>query len=177
MCFHSARLETKTNANNELLDLKHQDRNLWYFPLIQLGNTFMTKAVDTSDFSCYHYEAAIAAEHLKATHFENTDWDKILYWYQCLNTLQPMPSHLLTMAVVCLQKQDYTIAKKYLEQLKPTDFEQRSYLFFGCLSDYYIATNNIKKAIINIDLAIKHVSNTMEKEYLEKKKQTILNKH
>lgn len=176
MCFHSARLETKTNANNELLDLKHQNRSLWYFPLIQLGNSLMNKAVEASEFSCYHYEAAIAAEHLKARRFEDTDWDKILYWYQCLHTLQPMPSHLLTMAVVCLQKQDYTMTKRYLDLLNPADFEQRSYLYYGCLSDYYALTNNNIKAIVNIDLAIAHVSNTLEKEYLEKKKLTLLNK-
>ncbi|MEP5339951.1 MAG: sigma-70 family RNA polymerase sigma factor [Algibacter sp.] len=174
MCFHSARLETKTNANNELLDLKHQDRSLWYFPLIQLGNSLMHKAVNTSEFSCYHYEAAIASEHLKAKRFEDTDWDKILYWYQCLHTLQPMPSHILTMAVVCLQKQNYMMTKRYLDQLNPADFEQRSYLFFGCLFDYYIVTNNTKKAIVNIDLAIANVNNALEKAYLENKKRMLL---
>ena len=148
MCFHLARLDTKTNSENELLDLKNQDRTQWYFPLIELGNTMMHKAVENSEFSCYHYEAAIAAEHLKAPRFENTNWDKILYLYQCLNTLQPMPTHLLTMAVVCLQKQDFKMAENYFEQLKPEDFGQRSYLFYGAKSDYFSATNEAYKAIL-----------------------------
>ena len=170
MCFHAARLETKTNAGNEILDLKNQDRKQWYFPLIQLGNVMMTKAVEQKPFSCYHYEAAIAAEHLKAARFEDTDWNKILYWYQCLYTIQPMPTHLLTMAVVCMQKKDYEISKKYLNQLLPEDFAQRSYLYFATLSDYYTATNNIQKAIEYIDQALNKVHNTLEKEYLEKKR-------
>ncbi|MDO5968609.1 sigma-70 family RNA polymerase sigma factor [Flavivirga aquimarina] len=174
MCFHSARLDTKTNTENELLDLKNQDRSLWFFPLIELGNAMMTKAVDTDEFSCYHYEAAIAAEHLRATRFENTNWDKILYWYQCLNTLQPMPTNLLTMAVVCLQSKNYSMAKRYLDQLKPDYFEQRSYLYFATLSDYYHAKNKIEKAIEQINYALHAVTNTLEKEYLQKKKSKLL---
>lgn len=176
MCFHSARLETKTNVQNELLDLKNQDRNLWYFPLIELGNIMMNKAVaEHTEFSCYHYEAAIAAEHLRAKTFEDTNWEKIHYWYQCLNTLQPMPIHVLNMAVVCIQNQDFTIAKMYLDDIKPEDFEQRAYLFYGAKADYYANTNNSNEAIKYLDLALNAVTNTLEKVYLQKKKLKLLN--
>lgn len=175
MCFHSARLETKTNAENELLDLKNQDRSKWYLPLFELGNTMMNKAVSNqTEFSCYHYEAAIAAEHLRAKTFKDTNWDKIHYWYQCLNTLQPTPIHVLNMAVVCLQKRDYNIAKAYLNDINPNDFGQRSYLYYGAKSDYYYATNNLTEAIKYIDLALSTVNNTLEKEYLKKKKKEML---
>ncbi|OEK09092.1 sigma factor, ECF subfamily protein [Flavivirga aquatica] len=173
MCFHSSRLETKTNAENEILDLKNQDRSQWYFPLIELGNTMMNKAVETKAFSCYHYEAAIAVEHLKAKHFNNTNWDKILHWYQpnLVGTLEP--THLLTMAVVCMQKHDYKMAKSYLDQLNQDNFEQRSYLFYGTKADYYIKTNKPDKAIKYLDLAIDTVTNDSEKTYLQKKKLTV----
>ncbi len=170
LCFHASRIESKTNSENELLDLKHQDRSLWHFPLIQLGNSMMHKAVDTNEFSCYHYEAAIAAEHLKARTFADTDWKKILHWYQCLHTLQPMPSHLLTMAVICLQTKDFKLSESYLSQLNPEDFEQRAYLYYGTLADFYDATSKPKQALKHIDLALKHVTNNLEKTYLEKKK-------
>ncbi|TGV03176.1 RNA polymerase sigma factor [Flavivirga rizhaonensis] len=174
MCFHSARIETKTNADDELLDLKTQDRSQWHFPLVTLGNTMMNKAVNTSTFSCYHYEAAIAAEHIRARRFEDTNWSKILHWYECLHAIQPMPIHLLTMAVVCLQNKDYKASKKYLDQIKPKDFVQRAYLYHGTLSDYYYATNNLEKAIKHIDYAINMVTNKFEKNYLQKKKSDLL---
>ncbi|NMH88502.1 RNA polymerase sigma factor [Flavivirga algicola] len=174
MCFHSARIETKTNAENELLDLKNQDRSQWHFPLIKLGNAMMNKAVSTATFSCYHYEAAIAAEHLRATRFEDTNWNKILHWYECLYNIQPMPIHLLTMAVVCLQNKDYKTSKKYLDQIEPETFVQRAYLYYGTLSDYYYATNNLPEAIKHIDYAINIVNNKFEKNYLQKKKQDLL---
>jgi len=168
-------LATKTNANNELLDLKSQDRSQWHFPLIKLGNTMMIKAVSNeSVFSCYHYEAAIAAEHLKASSFEATNWDKILHWYQCLYEMQPMPSHLLTMAVICLQKNETKQAKKYLDQLQPENFEQRAYLYYGTMADYYIAIKQNTTAIQYLNMAINMVTNTLEKDFLQKKKAILL---
>ncbi|WP_298536081.1 sigma-70 family RNA polymerase sigma factor [uncultured Algibacter sp.] len=176
MCFHSARLDTKTNTQNELLDLKNQDRSSWYFPLIKLGHNMMTKAVITKqEFSCYHYEAAIAAEHLRAPIFEDTNWDKIHYWYQCLNNLQPMPIYVLTMAVVCIQNKNFKTAKAYLNDINASDFEQRAYLFYGAKADYYIGTNQIKKAIEYLDSALEIVNNRLELAYLEKKRAKLLN--
>ncbi|WCO03358.1 RNA polymerase sigma factor [Psychroserpens ponticola] len=170
MCFHSARLEAKINSDNELLDLKNQDRSLWHFPLIQLGNTMMNKAVEIDSLSCYHYEAAIAAEHLRAKTFEDTNWKKLLYWYEQLNHLQPMPIHQLTMAVISMQNNEYSKAHAFFNLLKPNDFEQRAYLFYAAKADYFFETDNFNNALIYIDKALKTVTNTLEKNYLEKKK-------
>ena len=170
MCFHSARLTAKTNINNEVLDLKQQDRALWHFPLVQLGNTMMHKAVEIENFSCYHYEAAIAAEHLKAATFEDTNWNKILKWYEALNRMQPMPSHLLTMAVICIQNKDYKKADTYFIQLRPENFEQRAYLYYAAKADYYNAIKDMTNALKFIDKALETVTNSLEKDFLLKKK-------
>lgn len=172
MCFHASRLESKTS--NTILDLKNQDRRTWYFPLIELGNSMMNKAVETDELSCYHYEAAIASEHIRSPRFEDTNWDKILYWYECLNTLKPMPSTKLTMAVVCIQNRDFKKAKQYFDELSPNDFESRVYLYHGALSDYYLGVNNIEKATTHLNLAIDLVNNALEKEHLLKKKDHLL---
>ncbi len=174
MCFHSARLDAKINTDNEVLDLKEQDRNQWHFPLVELGNTMMTKAVKNAAFSCYHYEAAIAAEHLRALSFEKTNWNQILEWYEHLNALQPMPSHVLTMAVVCIQNNNLTRAKIYFDQLHPNDFAQRVYLYYGAKADYYTAIKAYKRAIKHIDLALNTVTNQLEKKYLQRKKSSLL---
>lgn len=174
MCFHTARLPAKTSVDNEVLDLKQQNRALWHFPLIQLGNTMMSKAVETQDFSCYHFEAAIAAEHLKAKTFEDTNWNTILKWYQALHQLQPMPSHILTMAVICIQNKDYETADLYFKQLQPEHLEQRAYLYYAAKADYFTETKNLKEALIHIDLALNSVTNLLEKAYLQNKKAALL---
>ncbi|WP_089373430.1 RNA polymerase sigma factor [Dokdonia pacifica] len=170
MCFHAARIDSKTTHDNQLLDLQHQDRSQWYFPLIKLGNTAMHKAVETDTFSTYHYEAAIAAEHLKAKTFKDTNWKAILHWYECLYALQPMPIHLLNIAVVQLQDSRFRESYQLLQQLEPETLGQRSYLYYATLSDYYLTQEDYKKAIMHMDIAIDLVTNQQEKEYLEKKR-------
>lgn len=174
MCFHAARLNAKINTENEVLDLKNQDRNKWSFPLIQLGNAMMNKAVEGEEFSVYHYEAAIIAEHIKAPNFELTNWNKILQWQQYLYQLQPTSSLVLSMAIVCLQNKNYPKANHYFEQLNPAKLEQRAYLFYSAKADYYTAVNNTTEALKHIDIALSKVHNDLEKDYLEKKKTSLL---
>ncbi|WP_298899183.1 sigma-70 family RNA polymerase sigma factor [uncultured Psychroserpens sp.] len=170
MCFHSSRLDAKINSENQLLDLKNQDRSLWHLPLIELGNTMMNKAVETDEFSSYHYEAAIAAEHFRARTFEATNWGKISQWYEALYQLQPMPSHLLTLAVICIQNGNYKKANAYFEQLNPKDLEQRAYLYYAAKADYYAEIDDLKNALKHIEKALETVTNVLERGFLDKKK-------
>ena len=64
----------------------------------------------------------------------------------------------------------YQKAKGYFDQLKPEDFEQRVYLYYGAKADYYFTKNNLQEAITYIDYALEAVTNVLEKEYLQKKK-------
>lgn len=178
MAFHAARLDTKTDAENTLRDLREQDRSKWQMPYFEMGNALMNKAVETDDFSRYHYEAAIAAEHLKARKFQDTDWGKILQYYQRLHDLRPMPSYLLTMAVVCIQKNDFRKAESYLAQLKPDDLNQRAYLYHGTWAEFHLAQNNSKSALHELNKALELVNNSLERDYLlRKKKQLMQNKN
>jgi RNA polymerase sigma-70 factor (ECF subfamily) len=170
MAFHAARLDTKTSLGNSLNDLKSQDRSQWHWPYIKLGNTMMNKAVKDESFSRYHYEAAIAAEHIKARRFEDTDWSKILHWYKCLQTLHPMPAYVLTMAVVCIQMNDFNSARRYLEQVDAEEFNQRAYLYHGAWADYYLGIKKPRKAIAQLETALAKVQNEQEKGHLLKKK-------
>lgn len=170
MAFHAARLDTKTDAGNSLYDLKSQDRSQWHWPYIKLGNAMMNKAVKDGVFSRFHYEAAIAAEHIKAKRFEDTDWSKILNWYQCLQSIYPMPVSILSMAVVCIQQGDFKAAKSYLEQIHPDEFNQRAYLYFGAWADYHLGIKQPEKAIKHLEMALVKVQNEQEKDHLLKKK-------
>ena len=173
MCFHAARLDSKIDAEGAVVDLMHQDRNLWHFPLIRMGNDAMSKAVEENVYSSYHYEAAIAAEHLKARSFERTDWDKILLWCERLYEIQPSAFARLQLASVQLQRNELETANQILRGLDPSDLGQRGYLYYGFLAEYYRKQDEIPKALACLDLAILSVSNQSEKKYLEKKKQSI----
>ncbi len=174
MCFQASRLESKTNSENEFVDLQHQDRTKWHWPLIEIGNNAMNKSVAYNDISMYQYEAAIAAEHLKAKTFEDTNWNKIRYWYQQLNLYQPTPTSQLNMAVVQIQLGQYTSAKQQMDGINLKELENRGYLLFGCYAAYFEKTGEIEKAIINFNKAILLVSNEHEKTHLIKKRNKLM---
>ncbi|MDN5204875.1 sigma-70 family RNA polymerase sigma factor [Fulvivirgaceae bacterium BMA10] len=169
-CFQAARLRSKTNDQKEIISLRDQDRSEWYMPLIALGHRTMNKAVDTETFSQYHYEAAIAAEHSQASSYHETNWDKILVWYERLNELEQSPMNLLNMAVVQLQRKDLKAVKSLLEKIQPNLLEQRAYLYYGTFAEYAYQIGNREESLIYIDKAIKLVKNEAELNYLGRQK-------
>jgi len=169
MCFHSARLDSKINDLNEIIDLRLQDRSKWYFPLIVAGNGMMIEATRSGKYSTYHYEAAIACEHLRAKRFEDTDWDKIIFWYEKLQLIAPSPFNLLNMAVVNLQRDRPEIAKEILSQVDPQKLGQRAYLFHGCMAQYYKAIEKYELALSSYSEALSSVKNDSERRYMELK--------
>ncbi len=173
MCFHSARLEGKISADNEIIDLKNQDRSKWFGPLVILGNEAMNKAVEKGKYSTYHFEAAIAAEHLKAKTFEETDWNQIHNYYHQLHELQPTVFNLLNIAFVKMQLGKLSEAFEILMTFHPKDLEQRAYLYYGTIAEYHILKNEKSKAINSLDEALKLVKNEAEKTYLKRKKEKI----
>ncbi len=173
LCFHSSRLEAKLGSN-EIIDLKNQDRSKWYLPLIVLGNNALEKSWHYGDLSIYHYEAAIAAEHVKAIKFENTDWRQILEYYGVMYEIMPTDSILLTMATIHLQLGQLEQGKAKLEKISPDVLSQRKYLFFGCYAEYYEKNGITDQALKNIELAITACPNQLEKQYLERKRKKLL---
>lgn len=174
-CFHASRLDSKVNEQNEIVDLRNQDRKKWDFELIIVANQAMNKAVINNNFSTYHYEAAIAAEHVKAPSFDHTDWEKVLMWYEKLYELQPSPFTLLNMAIVLLQLKKYEKSYHLLQDINPTELEQRAYLYYCTLSEYHNLTSNHNDALTCMEKALELTTNDSEKKHLKKKRLSFLN--
>ena len=137
----------------------------------------MHRATEEGQYSIYHYEAAIASEHLRARTFEETDWDSILKWYGLLHQIAPSPFNLLNMAVVDLTKEDYTASKEKLDAITIEELGQRAYLYHGCLGQYFWKIGAHDSALKEYDLAIELVSNESERNYLVKKRAKIKKDH
>ena len=170
LCFHASRLKSKTNEANEIVGIREQDRSQWYFPLIEIANRAMNKSTDYEDISIYHYEAAIAFEHVRAEAFDGTDWATILKWYSKLHELQPTSFSLSNIAIVNLQMNKLPTSKKILEELNMNALGQRQYLYFGTYAEYYVKLGEKDLARAYFEKAIAKTSNSLEKEYLSKKK-------
>ncbi len=133
----------------------------------------MNEAVEEEVFTSYHYEAAIAYEHLTSKSFEETNWDKILMWYEKLVEIQPSTFTKLNIAIVQIQRKEYELASNLLVDIDPLDLEQRAYLYYGAWAEYYNEQREFTKALTSLKQAIKLVNNDAEKNYLIKKKDVL----
>ena len=174
-CFQAARLKSRVNQDGELISLRDQDRSLWYFPMVELGHENMRKAVSGDSFGFYHYEAAILAEHLQSDSFEETNWQRILVWYQNILKLETSPLHLLNLAIIHLELKDFNEVKNLLGSIEAADLEQRAYLYHGTYAEYEFIANKSDLAIKHINKAIEQVPNESTKTYLQKRKRDYLN--
>ena len=177
MCYHAARLESRLSDGLEPIDLRQQDRSLWYQPLIQVGDDALMQALNYPDQSVYHLEAGIAFEHLHAANFESTNWPRILELYQRLHAYTQDRLTLLNIAIVYVQLQENEKARQLLDNIDPASLEQREYLYYGVEAEYFNNMGQHEQAIAALDAALLKVSNDAERAYLEKKRMKFKRSH
>lgn len=99
MLLQDSRREARANAEGDLVLLRDQDRRLWDREQIDEGVRLCRAAHRAPPVGAYAIQAAIAAEHARAVHAEDTDWKKIVRLYRQLLSLRPTPVVALNHAV------------------------------------------------------------------------------
>jgi RNA polymerase sigma-70 factor (ECF subfamily) len=91
MLLHDARRDARLDDAGDIVLLEHQDRSRWDRDQIAEALPMVEEAFQRGA-GPFTVQAAIAAEHCRATRAEDTDWPQILRLYDLLQRLQP-PSH------------------------------------------------------------------------------------
>jgi RNA polymerase sigma-70 factor (ECF subfamily) len=94
-------MESRVDANGDVVPLDRQDRSRWDPELIASGYRCLVRAsrMEAVVASRYHLEAAIAARHCEARAFADTDWASICSLYDRLLELSPSALAELNRAV------------------------------------------------------------------------------
>ncbi len=169
MCFHSARSESRLTAEGEIILLPMQNREKWNPVLIQKGNEYLNKAAFGGALSAYHLEAAIAFEHCTAENFEQTNWARILQYYEWLCKISPSPVTELNKTIAIMQVHNATVALEELKKIQNIKKLEKYYLYYSLLGEIYTRLNDKPKAIENFDTAISLTNSQVEKKMLKNK--------
>ncbi len=169
MCFHACRLPSRVNARSEIILFEDQDRSLWNKELIFLANQYMYKAVETTQFSTYHYQAAIAAEYVKPEKFEDTNWTKILEWYEALVLLDSSPVFLISRAIVNIYLNQFGLATKELDAIEQRLPKNKQFMLNAVRATLFERKKEIEKAKKYLLTAIDQTPSVSEKKLLLKK--------
>jgi len=137
MHLHLARMPARQDASGGLLLLEEQDRSLWDSKGIATGLTWLARSAQGQEFSRYHAEAGIAAEHCLAPTFAETRWERIVECYELLDRLAPSAMHTLNRAVAVAEWHGPRAGLELLEGLAPPSWFASSYLWAAVLADLH----------------------------------------
>ena len=175
MCFHSSRSDSRLTTEGEIILLPMQDRSKWISALIEEGNEYMNKAAFGNTVSTYHIEAAIAYEHCIAGNFKETNWKKILDYYEWLCKIAPSPINELNKVVAVMELYGAAIALEELESIKEKKRLESYYLYHSLLGEIYSRLDNLAEAKGHFETAVKLTQSETERRMLGNKIAALLN--
>jgi len=88
---HSARAESRFDADGAIVPLDRQDRSKWNRDMIAEATHILQCAAERHRPGPYQLQAAIVACHAEAADCEHTDWEQIVLLYDMLLYLAPSP--------------------------------------------------------------------------------------
>ncbi len=137
MYYHAARIDSRIGPGGEIILLSSQDRGKWDRSLIARGNEYLDKAAFGDSLTTYHIEAAIAWEHCNAARFEDTNWPRILNYYNWLYKLAPSPVVQLNRLTVVYKIYGADRVMEEIEQIDDKIELEKHYLYHSLLGEVY----------------------------------------
>jgi RNA polymerase sigma-70 factor (ECF subfamily) len=128
-CFHAARLETRLDDRGVILPLVEQDRSRWNRALVERGVRHLGESATGERWTRFHLEAGIAFEHTSAASVAETNWERIVAYYDALLALAPGPIVSLNRALAIAELRGIDAGREALAPLA-RDAKLAQYSFY-----------------------------------------------
>jgi RNA polymerase sigma-70 factor (ECF subfamily) len=152
MLLHDARREARVSENGDLVLLEEQDRTRWNREQIEEALRLVAEAMQRP--APYALQAAIAAEHCKATRAEDTDWNQIVRLYEQLEQLDPSPIISLNRAVAVAMAEGPGAALRILDELASSGELKEYHLLYAARADLLRRLGEHREAASNYSQAL-----------------------
>jgi RNA polymerase sigma-70 factor, ECF subfamily len=172
MLLHDARRESRMDAAGDLVVLEDQDRTRWNRRQIAEALPLVREALRGRP-APYALQAAIAAEHCKATRAEETDWRAIVGFYDQLAALQPTPVVALNRAVAVAMAEGPRAGVAIVESLAAAGDLDDYHLLHAARADLLRRMGSKQKAAQSYQRALDLVTNDSERRYLQRRLQEV----
>jgi RNA polymerase sigma-70 factor (ECF subfamily) len=91
MLLQDSRRAARATAEGDVILLEDQDRARWNHAQVEEGLALVRRSLASGRVGPYALQAAIAAEHARATASADTDWNRIVAFYDLLLLVEPSP--------------------------------------------------------------------------------------
>jgi RNA polymerase sigma-70 factor, ECF subfamily len=166
MLLHDSRREARLDDDGDLVVLEEQDRDCWNQEMIIEALPLVAEAL-RDEPGPFALQAAIAAEHCKATRAEDTDWPQIVRLYNRLERLSPSPIISLNRAVAVAMADGPGPALRLIDSLAG---ELEDYhLLHAARADLLRRIGSRAGAAKSYERALALVTNESERRFLERR--------
>jgi RNA polymerase sigma-70 factor, ECF subfamily len=167
MLLHDARRDARLDAAGDLVVLEEQDRSRWDHQQIAEAMPLVEEAM--REQGPYAVQAAIAAEHCRASRARDTDWPRILQLYDVLVRLQPSPIVALNRAVAVAMVRGPLAALELIDALAAEGDLVNYHLLHSARADLLRRAGSTAEAAKSYATALALVTNSSERLFLERR--------
>lgn len=165
----AARLAARTDESGALVPLEEQDRSKWDSKLQARGFQLLDESMRSDALSVYHLQAGIAANHAGAKSFAETDWNRIVKFYDDLIDLQESPVFQLNRAVAISFVNGLDAALDKLIELAGESEMKSFHLYYATMADLQRRKLDTELARANYEKALTLTKNPAERKFLERR--------
>ena len=176
MEIQSSRLRARTGPSGEPILLLDQDRGRWDQLLIRRGFAALARAEQLGGASGpYALQAAIVACHARARTGDETDWERIVAFYDALAELTPSPIVELNRAVAVSMAYGPAAGLRLVEALGAEPSLKTYHLLPSVRGDLLLKLGRLNEARPEFEHAASLTRNVREREMLLDRARSCLN--
>lgn len=167
MLLQDARKAARQTPTGHLLTLDQQDRQLWDAGQIHQGLAWLDWSLRHGPAGFYTLQAAIAALHAQAPHYQQTDWAQICALYDLLLQCSPSPVIALNRAVAVAMRDGPDAGLALVDEISATGHLQRYHLLHAARADFYRRLGRHAEAITAYEQALALTTQAPEQQFLQ----------
>jgi len=169
MLLQDSRRNARCGGEGSLVLLADQDRSLWDNAKISEGLTLLAEAMRAGEIGTYTLQAAIAAEHARASAAEETDWRRIAFYYDLLLAAQPSPIVELNRAVAIAMADGPAKGLDLIDAILGRRELQAYHLAHSARADFLRRLSRREEAIAAYETALSLCRQEPERAFLRKR--------
>jgi RNA polymerase sigma-70 factor (ECF subfamily) len=166
MFFNISRFPARMDENGEIVLLQDQDRKLWNEALIDEGFCYLNASRQGNSLSRYHIEAGISSLHCMAKTFEETDWNRIVAYYDILLQYYNTPIAAIHRSVAVSYAQNEYAGLAELEKIEHDTISEH-YLFYATKAELYYRAKEYREALPYYEQALDLAKSPAERKHLQ----------
>jgi len=165
---HDSRRDARLDEAGDLVVLEEQDRRRWNQSYISEALPLVDEAL-RGEPGQFALEAAISAEHCKAARPEETNWRRIVRYYDLLQQLTGSPIVALNRAVAVAMADGPDPGLKLIDSLSDSGDLDEYHLLHAARADLLRRKGSFKEAASSYLRSLELVTNDNERRFLERR--------